>query len=378
MKPSKRATQGGPFWLRRLWLLAAGFRTDRDAPDLQALSALQPAERYVWGVLPHAARSFAPCILALPSSMALTAALGYLYCRILDTHEDLIADPVERRVSLEHVSLRLRALQAGERPEEPPVALHHCEDARDEVHALIARELPRLDPLFMDLGPEVQGLIIDLVEDMTSGMLWAAAAFEAQGGVLDGQQQVRSYCEAVLGNPIRFAARLFALKERGVRELPPEVERACMDVGEYLQLANVTRDIEKDLARSVAYDVRLKAYLRGGGDSDQEPVVRCVRQELMMRALKRAPSYLTLIDGLDLRRGWMGASAIIMARFTERYYLECADRVGVTTPAPRSAAQLLIGSWPALISAAWTRKRLTEMDAQTASLLAQFGEISPR
>ena len=378
MKAAKSGRQRGPFWLRRLWLLAAGFKTDRDAPDLSALSALQPAERFVWGVLPHAARSFAPCILALPSSMALTAALGYLYCRILDTHEDLIVDPAERRRALEHVSERLKALRDGDVPECPPTATHKCEDSRDQVHSLIANEIPRLDPLFAELEAEVQELIIDLVEDMAEGMLWAASAFESQGGVLDGESQVRSYCEAVLGNPIRFAARLYALKERGVAALPPEVERACMDVGEYLQLANVTRDIEKDIAREVAYDLRLKPYLHGRGEADQEGVVRSVRLELMMRALQRAPSYLTLIDGLDLRRGWMGASAIIMARFTERYYLGCANRVGVATLPGHSAAKVLLSSWPALVSGGWTRRRLIKLNAQLAKLLAQAAEISPR
>jgi hypothetical protein len=96
------ARQAGPFWLRRFSLLAAGVRANRDAPDPAALLALEPAEAFVWGVLPHAARSFAPCIIALPSSMALSAALGYLYCRILDTHEDLVADAGQRHKALGH------------------------------------------------------------------------------------------------------------------------------------------------------------------------------------------------------------------------------------------------------------------------------------
>ena len=97
-----------------------------------------------------------------------------------------------------------------------------------------------------------------------------------------------------------------------------------------------------------------------------------------MRALQRAPSYLTLIDGLDLRRGWMGASAVIMARFTERYYLGCANRVGVATLPGHSAAKVLLSSWPALVSGGWTRRRLIKLNAQLAKLLAQAAEISPR
>ena len=106
--------------------------------------------------------------------------------------------------------------------------------------------------------------------------------------------------------------------------------------------------------------------------------MRVVRLELMMRALKRAPSYLTLIEGLDLRRGWMGVSAIIMARFTERYYLGCSNRVGVATPAQDSVAKVIISSWPALVSVKWTRRRLIKLDGQLADLLTKAAEISPQ
>ena len=136
--------QRSPFWLRRLGLLVKGMRVDRDHPDIAGLRALQNDERFVWEILPHAARSFAPCILALPSKLALPTALGYLYCRVLDTHEDLLEEPAERARALAEVSERLSALATGRTPSEVPVYSHACQDARDEVHALLAQELGRL------------------------------------------------------------------------------------------------------------------------------------------------------------------------------------------------------------------------------------------
>jgi hypothetical protein len=73
-----------PFWIRRLLLLAGGFRSDRDQPDLDRLAGISDPEDFVWEMLPHAARSFAPSILLLPKDEAQTAAVGYLYARMLD------------------------------------------------------------------------------------------------------------------------------------------------------------------------------------------------------------------------------------------------------------------------------------------------------
>ena len=110
----KTAREFAPFWMRRPGLLMRGLQANRDAPDLEALSALAPAERFVWGILPHAARSFAPCILALPARLALPAALGYLYCRVLDTYEDLVQDRLRRFEALALLPERLGAIRRSD------------------------------------------------------------------------------------------------------------------------------------------------------------------------------------------------------------------------------------------------------------------------
>ena len=108
-----------------------------------------------------------------------------------------------------------------------------------------------------------------------------------------------------------------------------------MRVGELVQLANVTRDVEKDLRRGIAYDAELRDYLgHDASNGDRELAERCrqVRERLLRMALARAPSYGRIIDCMQLRGVSVArASGVLMLLFTERYFRSCAQRVGVAT-----------------------------------------------
>src|SRR3954447_20115044 len=97
---SHQLTLVTPFSFRRPVLLARNVFTDREAPDLFALARIEDPEQFVWEILPHAARTFSACIALLPSRSAMPAAVAYLYCRMLDTYEDLVPDRPEREASL--------------------------------------------------------------------------------------------------------------------------------------------------------------------------------------------------------------------------------------------------------------------------------------
>jgi phytoene/squalene synthetase len=344
--------------MRRPGLLLEGLRADRDRPDLDALRELQPAERFVWGILPHAARSFAPCIVALPGRLALPAAVAYLYCRVLDTYEDLIDDPARRDAALVSLADRLDAVCAGGGSADVVRVSFASQDQRDAAHALLADESLRLDGLLRGMDAPVQRMIADLVRDMSAGMRWAGGVFDAQAGVLADGAQLRTYCDAVLGNPIRFAARLFDWGGGGEGALSGELEAAAMDVGEFLQLANITRDIEKDLARGVAYHPSLAADVGASGRAGLDGRVMSVRVALLDRALGLAPAYTRLVEGLSLGAGWKSVSAILMLRLTERYYRGCGARVGVAESLRSGVGRLVWSAWPALVSRTWTQRQL--------------------
>src|SRR3954465_5500295 len=94
--------------LQRPLLIARNILANRDRPDLEALARVADPEQFVWEILPHAARTFSAAIAMLPKRAALPAAVAYLYCRMLDTYEDLVPDRHEREAQLVAFGARFR------------------------------------------------------------------------------------------------------------------------------------------------------------------------------------------------------------------------------------------------------------------------------
>jgi phytoene/squalene synthetase len=381
-----------PFLLRRPWLLARGLLADRDAPDLDRLDRIADPRRFVWAILPHAARTFSACIVLLPRRVAEAAAVAYLYCRTLDTYEDLVVDAGERDAALRRFAERFDCNRgAGTPTAAPAIGEHHGSDQRDAAHLLLVRRCDRIDAVYARLDPAVQGLIRRLVRDMAEGMRWSSSAFVRQGGVLRDEEQLAGYCRGVLGHPVLFASRLLRWHQTGDATLPAEVERQAMTVGEMIQLANVTRDIEKDLRRGVAYHPALRddvaaegvgsaraSSAMGAGVNGQDdggageiPTdtglaerIRRVRAELLVMALKRAPAYRPLMEYLSPRRVSLArASGLLMLSFTDQYFRGCALRAGRQPWGPsRGSGRLIAAALPAVWSRRWAGKRLAGIE----------------
>lgn len=353
-----------PFLLRRPWLLARDLLVDRDDPPLERLDGMEDPEGFVWAVLPHAARTFSACIALLPRRSARAAAVAYLYCRTLDTYEDLVPGRAEREASLQAFARRFTVGRGGRPGPElapaPGIGADRARDQRDRSHLLLVRRHARVDAVWRELDPVPRALIADLVRDMSEGMRWASSTFHRQGGVLESDEQLARYCRGVLGHPVVFASRLTRWHRGLSSELPSGVREDAMRVGEMIQLANVTRDIEKDLERGVAYHPGLRDDLGRTesavrGDSGLEERVRRARRDLLRMALSRAPAYRRLIDwlnpgGISAAR----ASGVLMLLFTDRHYRSCAARAGLEPwGGPRSGARLILSALPAVWSRGW-------------------------
>ena len=356
-----------PFALRRPWLITRDLLQSRADPDVEGLLGIGDPEAFVWEILPHAARTFAACIALLPAEFARATAVAYLYCRILDTYEDLIPHPAERERALADFSRRF-AVPAAAAPEPaPPIDPAYARDQRDRAHVVLVNRCHLLDQVFRTLTPHVRQDIVELVESMAAGMIWSSRTFAEQGGALRDTEQLSRYCRCVIGLPFFFGVRLLHERRTGSSTVPDALREDCLQAGEMVQLANVTRDIEKDLRRGIAYHPALAPDL-GRSDVDDPALAACIRQvreELLVRALRLAPAYERMMAALPFGAVSLArASGVLMLQFTDRYYRSCARRVGrAPWPGPRSTLSLIVRSAPHFVSARWaarTLRRITE------------------
>lgn len=322
-----------------------GLSVDRDRPALDALRAEQDPERFVWRVLPHAARSFAASIVVLPVAQARAATVAYLYCRMLDTYEDLLPDIAGRADALDSFVVRF-----DEDPLPPPLAIAGtlARDDRDWLHLLLVEKCALVDTVYQTLSEEVRSSIKRLVRSMADGMSWSTETFASQGGVLVDGDQLARYCHNVIGYPAIFSIELVD----GVN--PSTEERAdAFAASEMIQLANVTRDIERDLERGIAYHPSLLPHLGSATESKSRTAdVRKVRVEYTKLAMRRVPAYRRLFER---RRAQRGASArlaaVLMLLFTDLHYRGCASATGNDPwQGPRTKTGVVLTALPALVS----------------------------
>mgnify|MGYP003578062650 CR=1 FL=1 len=130
---------GRVFWARRPVLIVRDLLTSRERPNLDRLAAIEEPEAFIWAILPHAARTFSACIALLRARSALPAAVAYLYCRMLDTYEDLVGARDAREESLRQFAARLDAAERGTLASAPPIEAPLDRDDRDLFAVLQAK-----------------------------------------------------------------------------------------------------------------------------------------------------------------------------------------------------------------------------------------------
>ncbi len=334
--------------LRRVWLLVRGARVDRSQPDLDRLAAIDDPMGFVWAILPYAARTFATSILVLPAAQARTAAVAYLYCRMLDTYEDL-GDPVDREAALEAFAVRMTTL-------EPPVPVPKAGDDRDGVDLLLVERCQLVDQVFVRLPSADRERVVELVLAMADGMVWSSRRFAEQGGVLIDAEQLSRYCHHVIGEPVLFALQLVLEVD-----LTAEQRRDALAAAELIQLANITRDVECDLERGIGYHPPLLAHL---GSTDAAGPVREARRDLMAHALPHVSAYTRLAEQLTTERFSLArASAVLMLLHTDRHYRWCARRIGRPGwRGPDRTGTMVLTSLLAALSRRWARRMMRRVE----------------
>jgi len=297
---------------------------NRRKPPLSKLRQIKDPEHFFWQILPHAARTFSLVIVFLPPRLRRALALAYLYCRMLDTYEDLLPTVDEKQRALQ------RFIDRFGHPEglKPAPALDPAltVDPRESTHLLLVNRAPDIDRNFERLDRSQQDAVRRLVRRMGSGMIWSSRIFAQQKGVLQTPGQLSRYCWHVLGTPILFADEMQRLDQG----LSPEIDdarlRLCATVGEVIQLANITRDLEKDYARGIFYHPQLPA-LEG---ARREQCIREVRSQLILRAIRRFREFPRFFNGIPAPQiSRARGAAILLIITTYAYYWRAAQKAGL-------------------------------------------------
>jgi len=297
---------------------------NRREPPLARLREIKDSEQFFWQILPHAARTFSLVIVLLPPRMRRALALAYLYCRMLDTYEDLLPTVDEKEEALQRFIDRFGDPK-GLKPA-PMLDPTLTADPRESTHLLLVNRTSDIDRNFERLDRPQQDAIRRLVRRMGTGMIWSSRIFAQQEGVLQNPGQLSRYCWHVLGTPILFAEEMQRLDQG----LSPEIDdarlRLCATVGEVIQLANITRDLEKDYERGIFYHPQLPG-LEG---ARREQCVREVRSQLILRAIRRFREFPRFFDAIPaplISRARGAAMLLILTTYA--YYWRAAQKAGL-------------------------------------------------
>jgi len=268
---------------------------------------------------------------------------------MLDSYEDMVPDAAQRIAGLRGFAERFATRDFITPP--PPVALAP-RTRREEVHRLLVERRDLVDRLFGDLPPSDRDSVAVMVTAMAASMERWGTTFLAQGGVLETTAQLDQYCDDVIGEPARFATALMVKQP-----LSESQTEQISGVAEFIQLANITRDIERDLERGVAYHPSLRPVL-GRSDDEATDAIRGVRSELLARALRRSPAYTSLLINMPLPTVSAGrGSGVVMLLFTDRYYRSCAAKAGHEPwRGPNSTLLILWSGLVAVLSRSWAAR----------------------
>ena len=340
--------------------IALNLLADRRHPPLSKLAQIENPRRFLWSILPSVARSFSFCITFLPNRLALSLAVAYAYCRMLDTYEDVVARPSERTRLLEAFIDRFP--DSDQMPESAPsLETDLGRDPSEDSHVLLVRRSALVDSVYCELPSDHRAAIRRLVRRMGAGMIWATETFIRQGGSLRSSEQLSRYCSSVLGNPILFAEEMQRLDMGLDPHLAEDRKKMCAFVGEAIQLANITRDLEKDCRRGVYYH---SALADCSSEQERVEVIGLVRRELITRAFGLGRIFRPFVAGIPSRNQSLArGSALLMILFTVAFYQDAARRAG-----------LLVEEWATLSrrTAAWVWFRGTLSKNATSRYLGRL------
>lgn len=254
-------------------------------------------------LLEDTSRTFALCIPMLPEPARHEVSIAYLLFRIADTFEDSAIWPPERRIA---------ALEDFEALMEEPTPANAERYARawtddpptdHDGYQELLEETPAVVREFRGFDEDAKRIIRDHVERTAQRMAAYVRRTDANGSLrLQTMKELRLYCYAVAGIVGEMLTALFIQNWPSLETVEPYLEQRAPLFGEGLQLTNILKDTNVDVAEG-------RSYLAGQLERDE--VFDRARADLdaadeYTLALQKAgaPRGAVAFNALPLRLAW--------------------------------------------------------------------------
>ncbi len=312
-------------------------------------------------------RTFALTIRMLPAPLSRAVAVAYLVCRVADTIEDDSELPVPRRREL--LAGWRAAVQTGNPANLPVEGVGHTQDEHalmrtvDAVH----RELHRLSAEDVHA---IERYAVEMIDGMSVSL---APRPDSTTPLFATQSDLEQYCYYVAGTVGLMLTDLYQNHARSIRgERLAIMRRHAVNFGLGLQLTNVIRDVDNDLAAGrVYYPASLwdAAGLTPSGFFAPDRVNEswAVVRPLLLRAdqmLGEALAYSLAVPRRAFRIRLFCVAQLLFATRTLALVRRNAARgvASTTVKMPRREVYLLLGTavllLPSSTAIAWVVRRL--------------------
>lgn len=301
---------------------------DRHNFDINEIKNIHDNKDFIYAILPYVARSFALSIVVIPDKISIPAALGYCYCRILDTFEDMVFLPKMREKAISSIPKILKKIMNNKKVNINSILKYEKylvkTKKKDEMYCLLVHEIKRINDVFLEQEPIIQKMIYNLVKKMAKGMNENTGKFKEKNDNIS-KNDIKKYCKSVLGYPLLFIFQLLNWINNNKNPMDIKYKEKLYDISQFIQLANVTRDIEEDLLNNVVYHNLLQPYkyIRKNRNLDNpilQKKIKQARKELIIQALQSGIDNLPHLIKHCLNSYGTRLSMLLGFCFTECFY----------------------------------------------------------
>jgi len=254
MGPNNRERNNGK-WGRTKFRLAETFATPDSLRITLAIDDLMSTNSdHVDQLLEETSRTFALCIPLLPDPLRRQVSVAYLLFRIADTFEDSAIWSPERRIAALEGFDALMDDPTPTAAEEYARAWTDAPPTDHEGYLRLLRETPYVLKQYTALDSEAQPIIREHVQRTAQKMASFVQQTDARGRLqLQTVEELRVYCYAVAGIVGEMLTSLFIHNTPTLRDLGPYLEERAPLFGEGLQLTNILKDTDVDVAEGRSY-----------------------------------------------------------------------------------------------------------------------------